>query len=286
MKTLLIATDFSENSKHAAEYGYKLAQQLSANVVLCNAFIVPAEVPEAGMVTWPMMEYEEMLKDSEEELKVLRASLEKLNKDAGFNPSIHCENDAGTMPAVVNDIVAKENIRMVIMATHGDNGLSQFLVGNHSRRMIEETICPLLLVPETAQIKPVKKIAFATDFLHHEKDLETIYKLIDLIRPMNAELLITHILDEKEHSPEFKKWLDHFLVELSNKADYPNIYYRVVKSTNPERGLEWLCEHGHVDMLAMVHREHNILEKIFTGSHTKKIAGHSTIPLLVIREQR
>ncbi|MDR3695961.1 universal stress protein [Mucilaginibacter sp.] len=284
MKTLLIATDFSAKARHAAEYANKLAVQLKANLVLCNAFIVPAEVPEAGLVTWPMMEYEEMLKDSEEELKALRASLKKQNNDTDFQPSIQCENDVGAVTAVVNDIVEHQNIQMVVMATHGNNGLSQFLVGNHTRRMIDEAICPLLLVPETAAIKTVKKIAFATDFLHHEKDLETIYNLIELIRPLNAELLITHILDEKEQSPQFKQWLDHFLVELSNKANYPNIYYRVVKSDNPERGLEWLCEHGHVDMLAMVHRGHNILEKIFTGSHTQKMAGHSTIPLLVIPE--
>lgn len=284
MKTLLIATDFSANARHAAEYGYKLAARLKANIVLCNAFIVPAEVPQAGVVTWPMMEYEEMLKDSEEELKALRVLLQKQNNDTDFKPAIQCENNVGAVPMVVNDIVAHQSIQLVVMATHGNNGLSQFLVGDHTRRMIDEAICPLLLVPETSQIKPVKKIAFATDFLHHEKDLETIYKLIDLIRPLNAELLITHILDAKDHSPEFKQWLDHFLVELSNKADYPNIYYRVVKSDNPERGLEWLCEHGHVDMLAMVHRGHNILEKIFTGSHTQKMAGHSTIPLLVIPE--
>jgi len=285
MKTLLVATDFSANARHAAEYGYQLAARLKANIVLCNAFIVPAEVPEAGMVSWPMMEYEEMLKDSEEELKTLRTALQKQNNDTDFKPAVQCENDVGALSSVVNDIVAHQSIQMVVMATHGNNGLSQFLVGNHTRRMINEAICPLLLVPETCEIKPVKKIAFATDFMHREKDLETIYKLIDLIRPLNVELLITHIHGEKEHGPEFKQWLDHFLVELSNKADYPNIYYRVVKNDSPERGLEWLCEHGHVDMLAMVHRGHNILEKIFTGSHTQKMAGHSTIPLLVIPEE-
>src|ERR1700733_13210547 len=129
MKTLLVATDFSANARHAAEYGYRLATQLKANLVLCNAFTVPAEVPESGMVAWPMMEYEEMLKDSEGELRALRTSLERENNDTGFRPSIQCENEVGTMPAVVNDIVANQNIQMVVMATHGNNGLSQFLAG-------------------------------------------------------------------------------------------------------------------------------------------------------------
>src|SRR3984885_6940061 len=97
MKTILVATDFSPNAKHAADYGYRLAEQMRANLVLCNAFVVPAEVPDAGFVSWPMYEYEEMLKDSEEELKALRATLEEENQDAVFKPVIHCANDIGTV---------------------------------------------------------------------------------------------------------------------------------------------------------------------------------------------
>jgi len=171
------------------------------------------------------------------------------------------------------------------MATHGGNTLSDLLVGNHSRRMIDEATIPLLLVPINAEIKPVKKVAFATDFSHVEKDLQIIYKLINLIRPLNAELLITHIDDTKEERQDFKKWLDNFLVELSNKADYPHIYYRLIKSNRAERGLEWLSEQGQVDVLAMVHREHGLMAKIFKGSHTQKMANHLHIPLLVFPEK-
>jgi nucleotide-binding universal stress UspA family protein len=285
MKTLLVATDFSANAKHAADYAYKLAQQMGANIVLCNAFIVPAEVPDAGFVSWPMYEYEEMLKDSEEELKALRTTLEKENEGGIFKPLIHCANDVGAVPAVINEVVEQKNVLLSIMATHGESTLNDLMIGNHTRRMIDETTIPLLLVPFNAEIKPIKKIAFATDFSAPEKDLQIVYKLVNLIRPLNAELLVTHIDDEKEEKHEFKKWLDNFLVELSNRADYPHIYYRQVKSNTAERGLDWLSEHGDVDVLAMVHREHGMLAKIFKGSHTQKMASRLHIPLLVFPEK-
>ena len=72
------------------------------------------------------------------------------------------------------------------------------------------------------------------------------------------------------------------MVEISNKADYPSIYYRIIQSHQTENGLEWLFEHGHVDILAMVHRKHNFLERLVPGSFTQKIAREITIPLLVI----
>ena len=72
MKTLLIPTDFSANAKHAVEYGYNLAKQIKANVMLCNAVIVPAEMPQAGFVIWPMEEYDVLMDDSADELKKLK----------------------------------------------------------------------------------------------------------------------------------------------------------------------------------------------------------------------
>lgn len=286
MKTILVATDFSVNATHAAEYGCQIAAQLHANLTLCNAFVVPAEVPDAGFVTWPLYEYEEMMKDSGEELKKLKKQLESSIDAANFRPEISCINEAGFVTDVVNSSVSRKEVKLVVAGTHGTNGLSEFIMGNHSNKLIEETICPLLLVPPTAAVVPIKKIAFATDFTDPEKDLECIYELIALVRPMNVEVLITYVHNDEHQSPAFKLWLDEFLVSISNKADYPNVYYRMVRNDNPNRGLEWLCEHGHIDILAMVHREHSFIGKLFNGSHTQKMARNISIPLLVMHQKK
>lgn len=284
MKSLLVATDFSDNAKHAAEYAYNLANGLKANLVLCNALVVLAEIPDTGMVAMPAGEYDELAKDSSEELELLKGSLEKTARPDSFQPAIICISEAGTVGDVIDNATGKEDVGLIVMGTHGSGGLGTFLLGNHSRRMIDEANKPLLLIPKSASIKPIKKVAFATDFKHPDKDLKVLYELIPLLRPLNAELLITHIYNEKNHTPAFKKWIEQFLVDLSNKADYPNIYYRIVKSDKAERGLDWLCDHGQVDILAMVHREQNFIQKIITGSHTKKMADRINIPLLVLQD--
>jgi nucleotide-binding universal stress UspA family protein len=285
MKNLLIATDFSDNAKHAAIYGYKLAEQLKANIILCNAFIVPAEVPQAGLVSWPMYEYDELLTDSTKLLHKLKTEMEESAISGSFTPIIKCQNEVGPVMTVISELADQKEACLTIMGTHGSNGLSEFVIGNHSKRMINYTKVPLLLVPLGSKATPVKKIAFATDFKEPKKDLQSIYELIALIAPLNAELLITHIQDEKESAPELKKQIDQFMTEVSNKANYPAIYYRIIQSHKIESGLEWLFEHGHVDILAMVHRQHNFLERIVNASFTQKIAREITIPLLVIPEK-
>src|SRR5579872_3289009 len=120
MKTLLIPTDFSANAKHAAEYGYSLAKQIRANVILCNSVVVPAEVPQAGLVAWPMEEYDTLIEDSNGELKKLKS---RLTKDTDFfKPIVSYFNDAGILTDVVSDICAKQPIDLIVMGTHGSTG--------------------------------------------------------------------------------------------------------------------------------------------------------------------
>jgi len=275
MKKFLIATDFSANAKHALDYGYSLAKRVKANIIICNAIIEPAEIPQSGMVTWPMEECDMLLKDSESELKLLKQQLEEREETVGFNPKVTYENEVGTVLSMVKNLGHSSEAALIIIGTHGSGGLSTLLLGNHSRQLINGVHNPLLLIPPTAQIAPIKKIAFATDFENEAEDLECIYQLITLARPLNAEILVTNIFDDDQPDAS------GFINELSNKADYPLIYYKLVKSRKPVSGLDWLCEHGQIDMLAMVHRPHSFFDSLFRGSQTQKMADHITIPLLI-----
>ena len=280
MKTILIPTDFSENAAHAAEYGYQFAKQIKSNVILCNAFVVPVEMPQAAMVTWPMYEYDEIIQSCADDVKALKEKLEKADLD-GFRPAVKCINEAGALQDVVSELVNKHDIGLIVMGTHGGSGLSGFILGNHSRRMIDNTTKPLLLIPPDVKGLSVRKIAFATDLEHIAQDLDAIFELITYAKMLNAEILLTYIDHEKYHTADFKKHMDELLTNLSNKAGYALIYYRLVKSRSTDSGLDWLCEHGQIDMLAMVHRPHNFLDALINGSHTQRMAGHITKPLFV-----
>jgi nucleotide-binding universal stress UspA family protein len=281
MKKLLIATDFSANAKHAAEYGYQFAKQLKAGIFLCNSIAVPANVAMSGMTVWPQDESVALMDDSDEELKRLKKHLEHADHTDAFRPPVDYLNETGTVRQTVNDAVFKQKVDMIIAGSHVPDILGRFFLGNHVHELIEFCIKPLLIIPNTAEFKPVKKIAFATDFENPDDDLEQIYQLIDFARLLDAEILLTHIYDGSEPLAKLEKRIEQFLIEISNKANYPQIYYRIIKQDIIELGLDWLCEHSQIDMLAMVHRKHDFLDSILKGSHTKKMAGHITIPLLI-----
>jgi nucleotide-binding universal stress UspA family protein len=280
MKTILISTDFSANAAHAAAYGYNLAKQTKANVLLANAVIVPAEMPQSGMIVWPLMEDDVLKDESVSELQKLKAHLEQNDYSDTFRPAVNYVSEDGMVADVVQEAAGKE-IGLIVIGKHANGGIRGFLLGNHCNTLIDTTPKPLLIIPPDAAIKPIKKIAYATDLKKIKKDMAALYELIEIVRHLSADILLTHIYTETNHPRELQLMIDQLMTELSNKANYPHIYYRAIKESKPEDGLNWLCENGHIDILAMNHGPHNFIDDVLNLSHTKKMAAHATVPLLV-----
>lgn len=281
MKNILIATDFSANAADAGKYAYALAAQLRTNVYLLNTFIAPEATPQGNLIGWPLEDYNTLLEDSKHHLEEFRTELEVIPAAGTFKPAIDCIGEMGTVTETLLEQTSRLDIGLTVVGTHHGNALDTLIVGNHCRQIIDTTTRPLLIVPAGLSYRPVKKIAFASSFEDPKKDLKAIYELINFARPLNAEILLTNIYDDTQPSAYHHRIMKDILSHLSGKANYPGIYYRLVRQFSVESGLEWMTQYGQIDMLAMVHRPHNWLSKIFKGSHTQKMAEHTRIPLMV-----
>ena len=282
MKTILITTDFSEGATHAVNYGYQLALQIKANIVLCNAVSVPSEMPQAGLSVWPIDSYESLLQASIDDLDQLKSDLENFNVPTDFRPLLTCINEEGTIQAVVKSLTDTQKIDLIIMGTHGSRGLNSFMLGNHTRRMIDDAKLPILFIPPAAKIKKLKKIAFAADFKHPQEDLVSFYAVLSLAKLLDAEIVLTHIYNEKHNTPEYNDWAKQSLIELRESTNYDAITYKFLQDNETESGLNLICEQEIVGLLAMVHRPHNFFDSLFHGSKTQQMAEHISIPLLVL----
>ncbi|WP_158799227.1 universal stress protein [Pedobacter sp. L105] len=281
MKNILLATDFSVNSTYAADFGYHLAKQLDANIVLCNAIIVPAEVPQSDLVAWSA-EGEDILQNySDMELTNLQTKLQQIGQAEGFNPVIKSVCCSGTVESVLENTVESHQIDLIVMGTHQSGSLRDFLLNNHSQQLITKTKVPLLLVPPATPKSSIHRIAFATDLQQINIDLDHIYALIAIAKPINADIVITYVGEHKDLSPLAVQRNEELLTQISNKADYAHIFYKYLNNSSVEAGLEWVCVHDHIDVLAMVPRRHNLIESLMNGSHTQKMAKRLAIPLLV-----
>lgn len=279
MKTIAVLTDFSDRSEQAARYALHLAQKIKANVLLFNAFLVPSDTPLAGEVVWPLVDYNEVKKSSQNSLIALCNKLELELKDkrsAGtFLPSVSYQCEEGAIANAITELEEDKNIVLLVLATHGADDMSAFMMGNNCRQVIDTAKLPLLIVPEGSAIKSIEKFAFATDFT--SDDLEYINSLVSLAKQFAAEIMVTNVNQDGEH----KNASNLFTDKIASKVHYGRIYYQNINDHSAKRGLQWLVENFRFDMLVMVHRKSGFFEFFFKSSITKKIADRTSIPLLV-----
>lgn len=285
MKKILVPTDFSPAAHNAARYAIHLATQLQKGITLCNAMLIPIEAPVAGQVAWPLEDYEAIKGSVTEQLKRDAHKMEeKIAEQAGFSPedfqpSVDYTSEVGMVPDVIRNVLDEHHASIVVMGMSGTSGLERFFLGSSSRAVIAMANFPVLLIPAGYTFQPVKTIAFATDL--DKSDINILHTLAGLAKTMDAGIRINHVSDHKYERGEEKYKADVFMAEVYKKVSYPKITYHHIKSMDVDHGLDWIDEHGQVDMLAMVHRPHGFFTNLFSGSHTQKLAKHVTLPLLV-----
>jgi nucleotide-binding universal stress UspA family protein len=285
MKSLLIPTDFSPVADNAARYAIHLAKKLKAEIILCTAIKVPAEAVIGAQAVWPLEDHDSLKKDAETELEYLVKKLsqeEQAMEDEGsFHPKFSYTSGIGEVADYVRSLADENKTNMVVIGMSGAGSFSRFFLGSNSKKMIEKFDFPLLVIPANADCKGIKKISFATDL--SSQDIEILTSLACFARPFNAEILITYVIQDNNIQAEQKK-VDNFLSDVTCKVDYPNIYYRSIQSSNVNEGVNWLTENGHIDIMAMVHRQEPFFTKLFKISHAPQLAKSIRVPLLIFPE--
>lgn len=284
MKTILLPTDFSLASKNAARYAMHLAKEMRANLKLCNAVMVPIEVPLAAHVSVPLVAIETMEQDADQKLKRAAEKMREIEHletaDDEYHPLITYGAGIGPVADVVTSFTTDHDISLVVMGMRGNGGLSRFLLGSSSRAMVEAATFPVLFVPFNVEFRKLTKIGFATDL--SREDIAVIHVLAGFARIFNAEILLVHISNQAPGSQtSSKKRIETFLNEITNNVNYHKIYYQHVLDETIDDGLEWLSKYENIQMLAMVHRKQSVLYRLFKGSRTQRVRRKIDIPLLV-----
>ncbi len=282
MKKIVVFTDFSERSENAARYAVNLSRTLQANIVLYHTYLNPSSQPYAAQVAWPLMNAGQLEISSRKELELAASKLSKVAdiNQSGFSPAIETRCDEGAVTDNLTDLLADKEIVLFILANHR-KGFGSLITGNHLNKMLEEAKIPVLVIPDGTTYQVTRKIAFATDL--NPTDIDVLNSVATMARHGEASIMLAHISPdrEQEQSKEKRDQVQQFLCEVSNKINYPHIYYRHIQDEEVSSGLKWVSENVSFDLLAMVHRQKGFLERLFSSSHSKKLAAEANLPLLI-----
>lgn len=188
MKKILVLTDFSANSAHAARYAYHLAKQLNTGILLYHTVQSIPIVPNyagGGFVT----ETENLFaEESREGLKELRA---QLMSDQGEGPVIEMRDGEGDLGGNVRQLLNDEAIELIVMGAPEGSVVEHLLMGSETRAVIKASSRPVLVIPANKQVKPIHKLVLATDY--RSEDLFALRYLSNWVANNGGSLEVAHI---------------------------------------------------------------------------------------------
>ncbi len=142
IRMILVAVDFSENSRIALDWAMALADKLGAKVVVFHAFEIP-EVMKEPAQRHVLLNKDMMDRAKEEVVMELQAFTDKYDED-----KISVAPEIGEGKPFVEIIQAAKtyDIDLIVMGTHGRTGLKSMLIGSVAEKVVRKAHCPVLTV--------------------------------------------------------------------------------------------------------------------------------------------
>jgi nucleotide-binding universal stress UspA family protein len=270
MKNILVPTDFSENAENAIVYAIELAKASRARVILFHAYHV-VEVP-AVILTNEEME--------EVNIDRLKKIIEKRYSSTFNEVEIEYLSRIGFLMDGIHNLIEERNVDLLVMGRTGASQAQGSSAGKNTIKVINHTEIPTLVIPEKARFKRPEQIAYASDF-SNMIELVIPPVLEDFTRIFNSRLALVHVVSEEElvlaESSRTSDKLKLFLQDTQHTLHFP-VNEDVVE------GIHDFARNISADMIVMMPRKHNFLERIFLESNTEKLAYESSVPILAVHE--
>lgn len=146
MKTIVVTTDLSDESKLAFAPARELAKALGAKLLLLAVVADPAQAAMIYSLDLPVYPDPEVQKQV---LEKVNGDLTAMVKEhfAGIDCEPFAAEAKQPVHAEILSFARARSADMIVIATHGRTGLVHMLIGSVAERVVRESHCPVLTVP-------------------------------------------------------------------------------------------------------------------------------------------
>ena len=272
MKTIIVPVDFSQQSEYALEVAASLAKRHESEIIVLHmlelnyAMISSSEAYHPEQTVFLLKAAEKRLTDF-------------LDKDYLEGVTITPVIKHYKVFSEVNEISEKHNADLVVMGSHGTDGLQEIFIGSNAERVVRNSDVPVIVVKKRRPEFKIDTFVFACDF--KEDNVQAFLKARDFAGKLNATFKAVYI-----NTPG-----DHFLSngdmdqQISKFLDKANAGIEVVKycDYSVERGVLNYCDSIQADLVGIPTHGRKGISHFFMGSIGEDIANHSPIPVITFK---
>lgn len=273
IKSILYPTDFSERSKLGYHYCLQLARQLQASVHVLHVYRIDLGVPVTDAIAYKVIE--ERKKNAYFKLGSFAHLQKSGHQKLTEGLDIHAHATVGMAEDEIVAFSNKNDIDLIVMPTKGEHNLLEIMFGSVTTAVGSTATCPVLVLPEKAVFRPIKEVAYTTDF--SKANTENVQVSVEVARFFDATLNLVHVYQKEKATKE--KWAE-LTAHLPSNAITK--YHELQGNTVPE-GIQLFLNNHNVDLLMAYSPPKNFFERLFRLSTARHLLHQVTCPLMIMR---
>ncbi len=274
MKTILVATDFSEGSANAIQHARKLAKAFHANLIYFHAHfpVVPTNYLDPNGIYLSLPEI-----DIQETIKGLEKALNKyIKEDATNNLQSSAVVEIGDLASGIQALQEKQKLDLVLISKTASTNFLEKMIGSTAKGLIHDLDIPLLVIPANYTEDLFHKVLYASQLEFDE---------IPFIQSANAwakkgdhKLTIAHLNEEFDTDliPDHQ-----FLEDIKHALKGEHVHYVNADSKSFKAGFIKLLKDEKASLVCMTTHKRNLLTQIVSPSKTREAIEFIPIPTLV-----
>jgi nucleotide-binding universal stress UspA family protein len=289
-RTLVLAADFSENSKEVFRAAVSLADEEMSRLIVIHV-VEPSRAPDRatdlGQRSAPL---DERVDTGDHES--LRQKLSEVY--APRRPiDVACHVREGEISEEILRMAGEAGADLIVVGTHGRTGLRRMLMGSIATAVLRGAHCPVLALRSGAQTHPGQQfqvILHPTDFsVSSEAALRAARTLA---RNLGARLVVVHVAPvavvmggtmAAEIDPQYD--LD-LLEAIRHRLDGPDLEYpmetRLVQGLEPEEILR-VAREVSSDLIVMGTHGRTGMGRLLMGSVAESVLARADCPVMVVK---
>ena len=266
MKTVLIPTDFSKNSIKALECAFDFFNG-NYKYVLCHVY----DIPKGGTSSLFFL-LEELRKQAEKDMTNLMETLEK-EYPLKYS-SIESRISQGEFTHQIKLLTKEYDAHCIVMGTKGASGVLENVIGSNAARLVGNSETQVLTVPENYSKSKIEDLVLCYDGKEVSKELAL--QIHDFSVANQLPIKLFHVRTAKQ--APIQNW-----GEIEELVEDPHTSLHEEYGENFESGLKNRFEQFD-SILVLIRRKRPFWEKLFIGSHSKKVVSHINLPVLILPE--
>jgi nucleotide-binding universal stress UspA family protein len=280
MKKILVPIDFSENSKNALRVAAEIALKSGAAMELLHVNLAPiysAPLSEYVAVSKYVVEDQQYDETAMVELEKQKMALLAMPAYADLNITVRIEE--GYLHTCVRNVANEDNVDLVVIGTKGTSGISEFLVGSNTEKVIRTAPCPVLAVPERTENFSPKVVLLPSTLKNDQRSAffylakwEKMFPFLVKVLYLNNPLSLP-----TDGSAEARK---NRLAEAAGLGKTDVIM--TTESFFEDSTILSAADQCNADLIVMATHQRQGLSHVMFGSITEDTVNHSHIPVLAV----